>query len=57
MPSPLDRRQRQRRIDERRGALVVVKPIHVLLHDERCAAVELFVLRMAAAKFGAEEVP
>jgi hypothetical protein len=55
--SLIQRRQIERAVDQRRRALEIEIAIDVLLHDRRRAAVELFVLLVAAAEFGAEEVP
>jgi hypothetical protein len=52
-----DRRQRERRVDQRRRALAVVEAVDVLLHQERRTAVEFFMLRVAVAELAAEEVP
>src|SRR5262245_21083224 len=50
-----ERRQGQRGVDQRTGALEIEIAIDVLFHDERGAAVELLVLLMAAAEFRADE--
>src|SRR5262249_27493414 len=53
----LDRRQVERGIDQRAGAFEIEIAVHVLLHQERSAAIELFVLLVTAAEFRADEIP
>src|SRR3954468_5338338 len=50
-------RELERRVHQAGGALEVVVAKHVLLHQERGAAVELLVLLVACAEFAADEVP
>src|SRR5262245_24687834 len=51
------RRQVERGVDQRGGALEVVVTVDILLHDRRRTAVELLVLLMTAAELGAKEIP
>jgi hypothetical protein len=56
-PTLLEIRQIQRPIDQRGDALPIEIAKNVLLHQERGAAVEFFVLGVAAAELGAERIP
>src|ERR1043166_5449313 len=50
--SRIRRGQRQGGVHHGGGAPIVIRAVEVLLHQERGAAVEFLVLRMAAAEFG-----
>src|SRR4051812_11930653 len=53
----IERRQLERAVDHRAGALEIVVAEHVHLHEEGGAAVELLVLLVAVAELRADEVP
>src|ERR1700733_12704858 len=53
----LQRRQTQRLVHQRARPLEIEIAIKMLLRHERRPAIEFFVLRVAAAEFGAEEIP
>src|SRR3954470_1114832 len=53
----IERRQLERAVDHRAGALEIVVAEHVHLHQERGAAVELLVLLVAVAELRANEIP